>query len=172
MIPPPLSSARIASSGLAALLTSSDLTVPVIGPPALMSELGRFARTLSVLVSSGLKLQEIMEILPQATSNRVIRDALNQVHDRLILGEGLSEPMSNIAIFPPLLVQMVAVGEESGTASAMFHQLADMYEGELDKSMSRILTLAQPVILIVMGLVIGCVLLAILLPLTDVSVVG
>ncbi len=103
------------------------ISLPIIGPPALMSELGRFARTLSVMVSAGLKLQETMELLPQATTNMVFRDALNKVNERLLLGEGLSAPMTRISLFPPLLVQMVAVGEESNTLYFTMGVVADFF---------------------------------------------
>ncbi|MBA7715789.1 putative type II secretion system protein F [subsurface metagenome] len=146
------------------LLDRLRLTIPIIGPPALMSELGRFARTLSVLVSSGLKLQEIMEIVPQATSNRVIRDALNQVHDRLILGEGLSEPMSNIDIFPPLLVQMVAVGEESNTLDYTMGVVADFFETTAEEKATAMVGMLGPLATVGIALLVGFIALAVILP--------
>jgi len=112
------------------LLDRLRLTIPVIGPAALAGELARFSRTLSVLVGAGLNLQEIMEMVPQSASNHVIRDALNQVNQGLLLGEGLSEPMSRIGIFPPLLVEMVAVGEESNTLDTTMGVVADFYGPE------------------------------------------
>jgi len=146
------------------LLDRLRLTIPIIGPPALMSELGRFARTLSVLVSAGLKLQEIMEIVPQATSNRVIRDALDQVHDRLILGEGLSEPMSNIDIFPPLLVQMVAVGEESNTLDYTMGVVADFYETSAEEKATAMVGMLGPLSTVGIALLVGFIALSVILP--------
>jgi len=146
------------------LLDRLRLTIPIIGPPALMSELGRFARTLSVLVSAGLKLQEIMEIVPQATSNKVIRDALDQVHDRLILGEGLSEPMSNIDIFPPLLVQMVAVGEESNTLDYTMGVVADFYETSAEEKATAMVGMLGPLSTVGIALLVGFIALSVILP--------
>ncbi len=146
------------------LLDRLRLTLPIIGPPALMAELGRFARTLSVLVSAGLKLQEIMEIAPQATSNRVIRDALNQVHDRLILGEGLSEPMSHIDIFPPLLIQMVAVGEESNTLDYTMGVVADFYETSAEEKASAMVGMLGPLATVGIALLVGFIALSVILP--------
>ena len=140
------------------------LTVPIIGPPALMSELGRFARTLSVLISAGLRLQEIMEIVPQATSNRVVRDALDQVHKRLILGEGMSEPMSHIALFPPLLVQMVAVGEESNTLDYTMGVVADFYETTAEEKANAMVGMLGPLSTVGIALLVGFIALSVVLP--------
>jgi type IV pilus assembly protein PilC len=146
------------------LLDRLRLTVPIIGPPALMSELGRFARSLSVLVSAGLQLQEIMEIVPQATSNRVVRDALDQVHKRLILGEGMSEPMSHIALFPPLLVQMVAVGEESNTLDYTMGVVADFYETTAEEKANAMVGMLGPLSTIGIALLVGFIALSVVLP--------
>ena len=146
------------------LLDRMRLKLPVLGPPALMSELGRFARTLSVLMSAGLKLQEIMNMLPQSTDNRVLRDALNHVNERLLLGEGLSEPMSHIDLFPPLLVQMVAVGEESNTLDFTMGVVADFYEAAAEERATAMVGLVGPVSTIGLALMVGFVALAVILP--------
>ncbi len=146
------------------LLDRLRLTAPIIGPPALMSELGRFARSLSVLVSAGLQLQEIMEIVPQATSNRVVRDALDQVHKRLILGEGMSEPMSRIALFPPLLVQMVAVGEESNTLDYTMGVVAYFYETTAEEKATAMVGMLGPLSTIGIALLVGFIALSVVLP--------
>jgi type IV pilus assembly protein PilC len=146
------------------LLDRLRLTAPIIGPPALMSELGRFARSLSVLVSAGLQLQEIMEIVPQATSNRVVRDALDQVHKRLILGEWMSEPMSHIALFPPLLVQMVAVGEESNTLDYTMGVVADFYETTAEEKATAMVGMLGPLSTIGIALLVGFIALSVVLP--------
>ncbi len=146
------------------LLDRLRLTAPIIGPPALMSELGRFARSLSVLVSAGLQLQEIMEIVPQATNNRVVRDALDQVHKRLILGEGMSGPMSHIALFPPLLVQMVAVGEESNTLDYTMGVVADFYETTAEEKANAMVGMLGPLSTIGIALLVGFIALSVVLP--------
>ncbi len=146
------------------ILDRLRLTIPVLGPPALMSELGRFARTLAVLVGAGLKLQEIMEIAPQATDNRVFRDALHRVHERLILGEGLSEPMSRIKLFPPLLVQMVAVGEESNTLDFTMGVVADFYETGAEEKTTAMVAMIGPISTIGIALLVGFIALAVIMP--------
>jgi type IV pilus assembly protein PilC len=145
------------------------LTMPIIGPPILLGELGRFARTLSVLVSAGLKLQEIMEILPQSTTNRVFRDALNQVHERLVMGEGLSEPMSQIDIFPPLLVQMVAVGEESNTLDYTMGVVADFYETTAEEKTAAMVGMLGPLSTVGIALLVGFIALAVIMPMYTIT---
>ena len=146
------------------LLDRLRFTMPIIGPPALMSELGRFARTLSVLVGAGLKLQEIMELLPRSTTNMVFRDALNQVRERLILGEGLSDPMSRLHIFPPLLVQMVAVGEESNSLDFTMGVVADFYDTAAEEKTTAMVGMIGPVSTIGIALLVGFIALSVIMP--------
>jgi type IV pilus assembly protein PilC len=146
------------------LLDRVRLHMPIIGPPALMSELGRFARSLSVLVGAGLKLQEIMELLPQSTTNRVFRDALEHVHERLFLGEGLADPMSRLAIFPPLMVQMVAVGEESNSLDFTMGVVADFYETAAEEKTAAMVGMIGPFSTIGIALLVGFIALSVIMP--------
>lgn len=140
------------------------LNTPIIGPPALMSELGRFARTLSVMIGAGLKLQETMELLPQATTNMLFRDSLQRVNERLLLGEGLAEPMSRISLFPPLLVQMVAVGEESNTLEFTMGVVADFYETAAEEKTAAMVGMIGPVSTIGIALLVGFIAISVLMP--------
>jgi len=146
------------------ILDRLRISIPIIGPPALMSELGRFARTLSVMVSAGLKLQESMEILPQSTTNIVFRDALSKVNERLLLGEGLAEPMSRISLFPPLLVQMVAVGEESNTLDFTMGVVADFFETTAAERTSAMVGMIGPISTIGIALLVGFIALSVIMP--------
>jgi len=146
------------------LLDRLRLTAPLIGTPTLLGELARFSRTMSVLVSAGLSLQEIMELVPQCSNNRVIRDALNQVNGGLILGEGLSEPMSHIAIFPPLLVQMVSVGEESNTLDFTMGVVADFYETTAEEKTAAMVGMISPLSTAFIGLLVGFIAISVLMP--------
>lgn len=146
------------------LLDRVRLSAPLIGTPTLMGELGRFSRTMSVLISAGLSLQEIMELAPQSSNNRVIRDALNQVNEGLILGEGLSGPMSRMDIFPPLLVQMVAVGEESNTLDFTMGVVADFYETTAEEKTSAMVAMVSPLSTAIVGLLVGFIAISVLMP--------
>jgi type IV pilus assembly protein PilC len=146
------------------LLDRIRLTAPLIGLPTLLTELARFARTVSVLVSAGLSLQEIMEVVPHSSNNRVIREALNQVNQGLVLGEGLSEPMSRIDIFPALLVQMVAVGEESNTLDFTMGVIADFYEVTAAEKTSAMVGMIGPLSTIAIALFVGLIAVSVLMP--------
>jgi len=146
------------------LLDRLRLTAPVIGAPTLMTELGRFARSVSVLVGAGVQLQEIMEMLPQSTSNRFFRGKLEQVKNDLLLGEGLSQPMSRIDLFPPLLVQMVAVGEESNTLEFTMGVVADFFQTTAEEKTNALVGMIGPASTIIMALVVGFIALSVIMP--------
>jgi type IV pilus assembly protein PilC len=151
------------------MLDRIRLTAPLIGLPTLMGELARFARTMSVLVAAGLSLQEIMEIVPHSSNNRFIRDALNQVNQGLVLGEGLSEPMSRIDIFPPLLVQMVAVGEESNTLDFTMGVVADFYEVTAEERTSAMVGMLGPASTIGIALLVGFIAISVIMPMYTIT---
>jgi len=146
------------------LLDRMLLTAPLIGPPILMGELARFSRTMSVLVNAGVSLQDIMEMMPQSTNNSVVRDALSEVSERLVLGEGLSEPMSHIDIFPPLLVQMVVVGEESNTLDFTMGVVADFYEVTAEEKTTAMVGMVGPISTIGIALLVGFIAISVLMP--------
>jgi len=146
------------------LLDRVRITAPIIGPPFLMSELGRLARSISVLVTAGMNLQEIMKMLPQSTNNRVTRDALERVNDGLVLGEGLSGPMSRMEIFPPLMVQMVAVGEESNTLDYTMGVVADFYETTAEEKATAMVGMIGPMSTIAIALLVGFIALSVIMP--------
>jgi len=146
------------------LLDRFRLTAPIIGPPALMGELARFSRTMSVMVNAGLSLQEILEVVPQSSNNSVIRNALSEVHERLLLGEGLSDSMSRMDIFPPLLVQMVAVGEESNTLDFTMGVTADFYETAAEDKTNALVGLLGPASTIGISLLVGFIAISVLMP--------
>ncbi len=145
------------------------LSMPILGPPALLAELGRFARTLSVMIGAGLHLQESMELLPHATTNIVFRDALNKVNERLLLGEGLSEPMTRVSLFPPLLVQMIAVGEESNTLDFTMGVVADFFETAAEEKTNAMVGMIGPLSTIGIALMVGFIALAVLMPMYTIT---
>lgn len=145
------------------------LKAPLIGIPTLMGELARFSRTMSVLVTAGLSLQEIMEIAPHSSNNRFIRDALDKVNQGLVLGEGLAEPMSRISIFPPLLVQMVAVGEESNTLDFTMGVVADFYEVTAEEKTNSMVGMLGPISTISIALFVGFIAISIMMPMYTIT---
>jgi general secretion pathway protein F/type IV pilus assembly protein PilC len=148
------------------------LKVPMLSTLAVQAAVARLCRTLSTMLSGGVSMIESLQVGRGVMKNVVLEAEIAHVEARVIEGSSLSKELDRAPHFPSMVARMVAVGEESGTAPQMFNKIADIYEGQLDKTLQRVMALAQPVILIVMGLIIGSILLAILLPLTDVSALG
>ncbi|MDD5038427.1 MAG: type II secretion system F family protein [Dehalococcoidales bacterium] len=151
------------------ILDGIRLKAPLIGTPLLLGELGRFSRTMSVLIHAGLSLQEIMDIVPQASNNQVIRDAFAQVREGLMLGEGLSEPMSRLKIFPPLLVQMVSVGEESNTLDFTMGVVADFYETTAEEKTASMVGMIGPLSTIGIAIFVGFIAVSVLMPMYTIT---
>lgn len=145
------------------------LKVPLLKTLVIQTAVARFCRTMGTLLQGGLSMIESLRISRNIMRNVVLEKEIQVAEGKIIEGHSLSQELKRSAYFPPLIARMLAVGEESGTTVVMLNRIADMYEGEIEKTLDRVMAMAQPVILIVMGLVIGAVLLAILLPLTDVS---
>ncbi len=151
------------------LLDRWKLKAPIIGTPNLMGELARFSRTMSMLITAGLSLQEIIEMAPQSTTNRAMRSAFEHVKERLFLGEGLASPMQGNDLFPPLLVQMVVVGEESNTLSYTMGVVADFYERSAEEQMTALVGMIGPVSTIGIALLVGFIALAVIMPMYSIT---
>jgi general secretion pathway protein F len=145
------------------------LNLPLFKTLVVQTAVARFCRTMGTLLQGGLNIIESLRISRGVMRNATLENEILVAEGRIIEGHSLSQELKKSAYFPQLVARMLAVGEESGTTVTMLNSIADMYEQELEKTLDRVMALAQPVILIIMGLVIGTVLLAILLPLTDVS---
>ena len=145
------------------------LKIPFFRTLTIQTATARFCRTMATLLQGGLSIIESLRISRGVMRNIVLENEIQAAEIKIIEGHSLSKEIGKSKHIPPLVARMLAVGEESGTSPIMLGKIADIYEQDLEKSLDRIMALAQPVILIVMGAVIGSVLLAILLPLTDVS---
>lgn len=150
-------------------LEKTFLKTPLVRTLMIQTAIARFCRTMGTLLHGGLPLIEAMRISRDVMRNTTIADEVKVAEARIIEGSSLGKELSRAKHFPPMVAQMLSVGEDSGSIVAMFNRIADMYEQDLEKTLSRLMALSQPAILIVMGMVIGTMLLAILLPLTDVS---
>lgn len=145
------------------------LKLPLIRTLMIQAAVARFCRTMGTLLHGGLPLIESMRIARDVMRNTEMAAEVKVAESRIIEGSSLGKELSRAKLFPPMVAQMLAVGEDAGNVVVMFNRIADMYEQDLEKTLNRLMALAQPAILIVMGMMIGTILLAILLPLTDVS---
>lgn len=145
------------------------LKLPVIGPPAHQVELARTCRTMAVMLGAGLSLQEVIDVMPQTTSNTLFQDALHTVRRGLLLGQGLSYPMSLHSIFPSLMLQMVRVGEESNTLETNLRVLADFYERGAEEQTATLVSLIQPLTTVGLAVVAGFIALSVIMPMYSIT---
>lgn len=145
------------------------LRMPLTGRLAYLSALSRFARTLSTLVSGGITVDRALRIVAPVVGNAVIAERVATSADRVVEGTTLSEALRPHPEIPPALVQMVAIGEESGTLGEMLTRAADAMDEETNARLTRLLSLLEPLIILVMGGVVAFIVVSILLPLLDIS---
>lgn len=150
-------------------LERTFLKLPLFKTLVVQTAVARFCRTMGTLLQGGLSMIDALRISRGIMKNVVLENELKVAEGKIIEGHSLSHELGKSDYFPQLVSRMLSVGEESGTTVVMLNRIADMYEQELEKTLDRVMALAQPIILIIMGIIIGTVLLAIMLPLTDVS---
>jgi general secretion pathway protein F len=150
-------------------LEGTLLRLPMLRTLVVQTAVARFSRTMGTLLFGGVPLIDALRISREVMGNHELEKEMQQAEKRIIEGSTLGTELTHAKWFPSMAAQMLAVGEESGASVPMFNKIADMYEQDLEKSLTRLVALAQPAILIFMGAIIGSILLAILLPLTDIS---
>lgn len=151
---------------------SRFIKLPLIGRLMVQAATARFCRTLGTLQQGGMTMIDAMRIARQVMGNVVLEREVLEAEERIIEGSSLSTELQKSRWFPQMMVRMIKVGESSGNTVVMLNRVAEIYEGELEKTLDRALALVQPVILIFIGVIIGTILLAVLVPLTDVSSLG
>ena len=146
------------------------LRMPVIGPIVLQRSMYHFCHTTAMLLKAGLHLPEIMDIVVPSVGNQVIHQALSELREKLIQGQGLSSPMAEIGLFPSLMVEMVAVGEKTGDLESMVANIAERYEYAVDQRIAGLVKMIEPAMTVLSGLLVGFVALSFIGPLY--SIVG
>ncbi|MBS0637032.1 MAG: type II secretion system F family protein [Verrucomicrobia bacterium] len=158
---------RIRQPKTKASIQRNILHIPLINRYVILAALSRFARTLGTLLEGGLPLTVSLAYAKEALGNARLNEIMLRVEQRIIEGIPFSTELSRYKEMPPLFSRMVLIGEESGKLSSMLNQLATLYEEETERTLTRVVALAQPVMLLLMGGLIGGVLLAILMPLSS-----
>jgi type IV pilus assembly protein PilC len=146
------------------LLDRALLRLPVLKDIVINANAARFSRTLAMLLRAGLPLTEIMELVVKTTDNTVLRGHAERVQQRLLDGEGLAAPMQSTGSYPQMLVQMVAVGEETGTLDGNLEITADFYTREVDQRVDALTGMLTPALTIVIGVVVAFVALSLVMP--------
>ncbi|MCH7533247.1 MAG: type II secretion system F family protein [Gemmatimonadetes bacterium] len=143
------------------------LTLPVLGDLQRKSAVARFTRTLGTLVSSGVSILEGLEITAKTAGNRVIHDAVMGSRASIAGGETIAGPLKESGVFPPMVVQMINVGEQTGGLDEMLTKIADFYDDEVDTAVEALLAAMEPIMIVVLGVVVGGMIVAMYLPIFD-----
>jgi type IV pilus assembly protein PilC len=152
------------SRNMRRFLDRAMLKFPIIGPILVKAAIARFSRTLSTMFAAGVPLVEAMQSVAGATGNIVYEEATLRMKDEVATGQRLQRAMENTGLFPNMVVQMIAVGEESGSLDTMSAKVADFYESEVDNAVDAMSSLMEPMIMAVLGVLVGGMVIAMYLP--------
>jgi type IV pilus assembly protein PilC len=152
------------SRAMRQFLDRMALKFPIIGPILNKSAIARYARTLSTMFAAGVPLVEALESVAGATGNIVYEDAVMKMRDEVATGQRLQRAMENTGLFPNMVIQMIAVGEESGSLDAMSAKVATFYEAEVDNAVDSMSSLLEPLIMAILGVLVGGLVIAMYLP--------
>jgi type IV pilus assembly protein PilC len=144
------------------------LKVKVFGPLFHKTALSRFSRTLATLIRSGVPILQALEIVGETVNNQVISRAVRDVQDSVREGESLATPLSKHAAFPSMVVQMMAVGEETGALDTMLSKVADFYDQEVEAAVASLTSMIEPILIAVMGAAVGGMVIALYMPLFNI----
>jgi type IV pilus assembly protein PilC len=143
------------------------LKLPILGVIMQKIAVARFCRTLSTLISSGVPILDGLEITARTSGNAIIEDAIMMVRKAVESGLTVAQPLKESGVFPPMVVQMIGVGEQTGALDAMLSKIADFYEEEVDQAVANLLTLMEPVMILFLGITVGGIVISMYLPLFD-----
>ena len=143
------------------------LKAPVLGDVLRKSAVSRFTRTLGTLIGSGVSILDGLEITAKTAGNRVISDAIMDSRTSIAGGETIAAPLQKSNVFPPMVISMIAVGEQTGGLDEMLSKIADFYDEEVDAAVSNLLSLMEPVMIVFLGVVVGGMVVAMYLPIFD-----
>jgi type IV pilus assembly protein PilC len=144
-----------------------SLRIPVLGDVMRKAAVARFTRTLGTLVSSGVPILRGLEITADTAGNIILSDAVKETRNSIGQGETIAAPLSKCEVFPPMVVQMIAVGEETGALDQMLAKIADFYDDEVDTAVATLTSVIEPVLIVVMGVIVGGMVVAMYMPMFE-----
>jgi type IV pilus assembly protein PilC len=150
------------------LIDRVKLKAPLLGSLLRKTAVSRFTRTLGTLISSGVSILDALEITAKTAGNRVIQDAIKRSVVSIAEGETITHPLRETGVFPPMVTQMISVGEKTGGLDEMLQKIADFYDEEVDAAVAALTSIIEPVIIVAMGMVIGGILIAMYLPMFEI----
>jgi type IV pilus assembly protein PilC len=145
-------------------IDSIKLKLPIVGDLVRKSSISRFSQTLSTLLTSGVTILEALSITAKTAGNKVLEKGLFKTLERISGGLSIAEPLKDTGVFPPMVIQMIAVGEKTGDLSGMLSKISEFYKEEVDGAVDALTSIIEPVMIVILGIVIGGILIAMYLP--------
>jgi type IV pilus assembly protein PilC len=145
------------------------LRAPVFGPLFRKVAVAKFTRTLGTMISSGVPILDALQITARSSGNRVVENAIMYTRERIAEGRTMADPLAETGVFPPMVVQMIAVGESTGAMDAMLQKIADFYEEEVDVAVAALTSLLEPLMMVVLGVLLGGLIIAMYLPIFELA---
>ena len=150
------------------MLDRLKLKMPLVGDLARKSSISRFSRTLGTLVTSGVPILQALNITRDTAGNHVIADAINKVHDSVKEGESIVQPLEASGVFPPMVISMIDVGEETGQLPEMLLKIAEVYDDEVDNAVAGLTSLLEPIMIVILAVIVGTIVIALFMPLVEI----
>ena len=144
------------------------LATPIVGDLIRKTAVSRFTRTLGTLVSAGVSILDGLEITAKTAGNRVVADAILASRSSIAGGDTIAAPLARSQVFPPMVISMISVGEQTGGLDEMLRKIADFYDTEVDTAVSGLLSIVEPVLIVALGLIVGGMVVAMYLPIFDI----
>ncbi|MCA9667661.1 MAG: type II secretion system F family protein [Myxococcales bacterium] len=145
------------------------LRLPIVGNVIRKVVVARFTRTFGTLLSSGVPILDAMEIVGKTAGNLVVQDAIMETRERVAEGKDVATPLMQSKVFPPMVVQMIGVGEQTGAMDQMLQKIADFYEEEVDVAVAALTSLLEPLMMVFLGGIVGFILIAMYLPIFEIA---
>ncbi|HEY6878133.1 MAG TPA: type II secretion system F family protein [Polyangiales bacterium] len=145
------------------------LSVPILGPVMRKIAVARFTRTLGTLLSSGVPILDALDVVAKSAGNVIVERAIMYSAEKIREGRNMAEPLTETGVFPPMVVQMIAVGEQTGALDQMLNKIADFYEEEVDVAVAAMTSMIEPLMMVLVGGMVGFLLIAMYLPIFDIA---
>jgi type IV pilus assembly protein PilC len=145
------------------------LKMPLFGPVIRKVAVARFTRTLGTMISSGVPILDALDVTAKTAGNRIIEEGIYYVRTKISEGKNIAGPLLETKVFPPMVVQMIGVGEATGAMDAMLNKIADFYDDEVDTAVAGLTSLIEPIMMVFLGVVVGGFLIAMYLPIFNIA---
>jgi type IV pilus assembly protein PilC len=145
------------------------LKAPILGPVFRKVAVAKFTRTLGTMISSGVPILDALQITAKSAGNKVVENAVMYTRERISEGRTMADPLAETAVFPPMVVQMIAVGESTGAMDSMLQKIADFYEEEVDAAVAALTSLLEPLMMVTLGILLGGLIIAMYLPIFELA---